>query len=177
VAGVAVLIIACPCAMGLATPTSIMVGTGRGAEMGVLFRKGDALQTLSEVRAVAFDKTGTLTEGRPELTDVVLADGWTREALLRLVASAEQASEHPIASAVVRAARAEGVALSEPGAFVSLTGEGIRAEIDGQAVLVGSAALMAREAAGAEPLRARPSSWPAPGKRRFSPRSTGRWRG
>jgi Au+-exporting ATPase len=98
--GVAVLIIACPCAMGLATPTSIMVGTGRGAEMGVLFRKGDALQACP-ARVVAFDKTGTLTEGAPRLTDLCCADGLDREEVLRLVAAVEAKSEHPIARAIV----------------------------------------------------------------------------
>ena len=102
VAGVSVLIIACPCAMGLATPTSIMVGTGRAAEMGVLFRKGDALQGLSDVGVVALDKTGTVTEGNPVLTDLVLAQGFDRTDVLRLVASVEAQSEHPIADAIVQ---------------------------------------------------------------------------
>ncbi|NHX27245.1 HAD-IC family P-type ATPase, partial [Escherichia coli] len=105
VAGVSVLIIACPCAMGLATPTSIMVGTGRAAELGVLFRKGDALQSLHEVAVVAFDKTGTLTEGKPALTSVALADGVDRDALLRQVAAVEALSEHPIARAIADAAK------------------------------------------------------------------------
>ncbi|NNK78720.1 MAG: heavy metal translocating P-type ATPase, partial [Litoreibacter sp.] len=104
VAGVAVLIIACPCAMGLATPTSIMVGTGRAAELGVLFRKGDALQSLQGVEVVALDKTGTLTEGRPELSDLKLAPGFDEPDVLRLVAAVEERSEHPIAAAIVRAA-------------------------------------------------------------------------
>jgi len=102
---VAVLIIACPCAMGLATPTSIMVGTGRAAEIGVLFRQGDALQTLKEVDVVALDKTGTLTEGRPALTDFVTAPGLSETETLRLVASVESRSEHPIAEAIVEAAK------------------------------------------------------------------------
>ena len=104
VAGVSVLIIACPCAMGLATPTSIMVGTGRAAEMGVLFRKGDALQTLANARTIAFDKTGTLTEGRPELTALVLTASVQRHEVLRLAAAIELRSEHPIAHAILRAA-------------------------------------------------------------------------
>lgn len=98
---VAVLIIACPCAMGLATPTSIMVGTGRGAELGVLFRKGEALQALQSVRVVALDKTGTLTAGKPALTGPVLAPGFDRAEVLALVASVEARSEHPIARAIV----------------------------------------------------------------------------
>ncbi len=104
---VAVLIIACPCAMGLATPTSIMVGTGRAAELGVLFRKGEALQALRSAGIVVVDKTGTVTKGRPELTDLVVADGFERREVLRLVAAVESRSEHPIAEAIVRAARGE----------------------------------------------------------------------
>ena len=105
---VAVLIIACPCAMGLATPTSIMVGTGRGAELGVLFRKGEALQALQGVRVVALDKTGTLTEGKPALTDLILAPGFDRAEVLALVAAVEARSEHPIARAIVAAAEGRG---------------------------------------------------------------------
>ena len=110
VAGVSVLIIACPCAMGLATPTSIMVGTGRAAELGVLFRKGEALQRLDEARVVAFDKTGTLTLGRPRVTRIDLADGVNRDQVLRLVAAAEGHSEHPIARAIEAAAEGAGPA-------------------------------------------------------------------
>ncbi|WP_127561381.1 heavy metal translocating P-type ATPase [Nioella ostreopsis] len=145
VAGVSVLIIACPCAMGLATPTSIMVGTGRAAEMGVLFRKGDALQELTSVDVVALDKTGTLTEGRPELTDLVLAEGFTRSKMLALVAAVEAQSEHPIADAVVRAAKTEGAARHDAKAFESITGFGVRAKVAGHDVLVGADRLMARE--------------------------------
>ena len=152
VAGVSVLIIACPCAMGLATPTSIMVGTGRAAEMGVLFRKGDALQQLSDVAVVALDKTGTVTEGRPEMTDLVLADGIDRAELLSLVASVEARSEHPIAEAVVRAARAERAELAEVAEFTSLTGYGVRARVAGREVLVGADRLMAREGVDTGPL-------------------------
>ncbi len=145
VAGVSVLIIACPCAMGLATPTSIMVGTGRAAELGVLFRKGDALQELCSVGVVALDKTGTVTEGRPELTDLVLAKGFTREDVLALVAAVEERSEHPIAEAIVRAARAEGVERQEPSDFVAMAGYGVKARVAGQDVLIGADRLMARE--------------------------------
>ena len=145
VAGVSVLIIACPCAMGLATPTSIMVGTGRAAEMGVLFRKGDALQELTSVDVVALDKTGTLTEGRPELTDLVLADGFDRPEMLALVAAVEAQSEHPIADAVVRAAKAEGAARHDVEDFESITGLGVRAKVAGHDVLVGADRLMTRE--------------------------------
>ncbi len=149
VAGVSVLIIACPCAMGLATPTSIMVGTGRAAEMGVLFRKGDALQQLTSVDIVAVDKTGTVTEGRPELTDLVLADGFERAEVLALVAAVEAQSEHPIAEAIVRAAEVEGAARHEIDGFESITGYGVRAKVAGRDVLIGADRLMARE--GLEP--------------------------
>jgi len=143
VAAVSVLIIACPCAMGLATPTSIMVGTGRGAEMGVLFRKGAALQTLHQVGIVAVDKTGTLTMGHPDLTGLELAPGFERATVLRLVGGVEQNSEHPIAQAIVNAARAEGLNLTQPDSFDTLTGRGVTAQIEGHDLLVGSVGLMA----------------------------------
>lgn len=135
---VAVLIIACPCAMGLATPTSIMVGTGRGAEMGVLFRKGEALQLLRDARVVAVDKTGTLTEGRPVLTDLEIADGFERPQVLGLVAAVESRSEHPIARAIVEAAQAEGIVLPGIEAFQSVTGMGVHATAGGCRVEVGA---------------------------------------
>ncbi|SFR03560.1 heavy metal translocating P-type ATPase [Poseidonocella sedimentorum] len=144
IAGVSVLIIACPCAMGLATPTSIMVGTGRAAELGVLFRQGDALQRLSGVHAVAFDKTGTLTEGRPTVTDVVTLEGRGRAALLASVAALEAQSEHPLAMAF--AAASEGAALPEVAEFASETGQGIRGVVGGADLRVGSRAYL--EAAG-----------------------------
>ncbi len=145
VAGVAVLIIACPCAMGLATPTSIMVGTGRAAEMGVLFRKGDALQMLQEATVVAVDKTGTLTEGRPELTDLIVAEGMIEDEVLRLVASVEVKSEHPIATAIVRAAETHGLELPKPEDFTSITGYGVSASVEGHTILIGADRLMSRE--------------------------------
>ncbi len=141
---VAVLIIACPCAMGLATPTSIMVGTGRGAELGVLFRKGEALQALQAVRVVAFDKTGTLTEGKPRLTDLVLAPGFDRATVLASVAAVEAKSEHPIARAIVAAAVEEGVTLPEVAAFESLTGFGVFAQAGGQRIEVGADRYMSK---------------------------------
>lgn len=122
---VAVLIIACPCAMGLATPTSIMVGTGRGAELGVLFRKGDALQGLQDARVVALDKTGTLTEGKPRLTDLVVVDGFDRADVLARIAAVEAKSEHPIARAIVEAAEAEELQLPVLASFESITGFGV----------------------------------------------------
>lgn len=145
VAGVSVLIIACPCAMGLATPTSIMVGTGRAAEMGVLFRKGDALQTLSSVDVVAVDKTGTVTEGRPELTDLILSKGMEQDKVLRLVASVEAHSEHPVAEAIVRKAVNQGIRLADPNDFKSVTGFGVSASVENKMVLVGADRLMIRE--------------------------------
>ncbi|WP_353473236.1 heavy metal translocating P-type ATPase [Salipiger sp. H15] len=151
VAGVSVLIVACPCAMGLATPTSIMVGTGRAAELGVLFRKGDALQRLESVRVVGFDKTGTLTEGRPELVRTAVAPGFDQGEVLRLAASAEQSSEHPIARALERAA--EG-ALVQAEAVEAIAGHGLRATVEGRSVLVGAARLMAREGIDLGPLAA-----------------------
>ncbi|AIG04204.1 TPA: copper-translocating P-type ATPase [Pseudomonas aeruginosa] len=135
---VAVLIIACPCAMGLATPTSIMVGTGRGAEMGVLFRKGEALQLLKDAKVVAVDKTGTLTEGRPVLTDLEIADGFDRNQVLAKVASVESRSEHPIARAIVESAVEGGIALPTMTDFDSVTGMGVRATVDGARVEVGA---------------------------------------
>ncbi len=141
---VAVLIIACPCAMGLATPTSIMVGTGRGAELGVLFRKGEALQALQSVKVVAFDKTGTLTEGKPRLTDLVLAQGFDRAAVLASVAAVEAKSEHPIARAIVAAAAEDGLILPEVTAFESLTGFGAFAQAGGRRVEVGADRYMAK---------------------------------
>jgi Au+-exporting ATPase len=140
--GVAVLIIACPCAMGLATPTSIMVGTGRGAETGILFRKGEALQTLAGVRIVAFDKTGTLTEGKPRLTDLDLAPGFDRDGVLARIAAVEARSEHPVARAIVEAA--QGLALPPVSQFESLTGYGVTALVDGVRVEIGADRYMIR---------------------------------
>lgn len=135
---VAVLIIACPCAMGLATPTSIMVGTGRGAEMGILFRKGEALQLLKDARVVAVDKTGTLTEGRPVMTDLELAEGFELDLVLAKVAAVESRSEHPIARAIVEAALGKEISLPALTEFDSITGMGVRATVDGERVEVGA---------------------------------------
>ncbi|WP_143413156.1 heavy metal translocating P-type ATPase, partial [Haematobacter genomosp. 1] len=136
--GVAVLIIACPCAMGLATPTSIMVGTGRGAEMGVLFRKGEALQLLRDAKVVAVDKTGTLTEGHPALTDIAVAKGFDRDDVLARMAAVEAKSEHPVARAIVDAARKEGLAIPGVSDFASDTGYGVRATVNGDRIEVGA---------------------------------------
>ncbi|MCX7784581.1 MAG: heavy metal translocating P-type ATPase, partial [Meiothermus sp.] len=150
---VAVLIIACPCAMGLATPTSLMVGTGKAAEMGVLFRSGEALQTLQEARIVAFDKTGTLTQGRPELTDFETLD-FDQAEILRLLASLEQKSEHPIAKAIVRAAQTWGLALREPLDFRAVPGLGATGQVAHQRVDVGSEHYMAQLRVDIAPFRA-----------------------
>jgi Cu+-exporting ATPase len=141
---VAVLIVACPCAMGLATPTSIMVGTGRGAEIGVLFRKGDALQQLRAARVVALDKTGTLTKGRPELTDLLVAPECDEAEVLALVAAVEAQSEHPIAEAIVTAAGQRGLALASPSAFEAVPGYGVKAIVAGRRVEVGADRFMAK---------------------------------
>ncbi|AOA58777.1 heavy metal translocating P-type ATPase [Acinetobacter larvae] len=135
---VAVLIIACPCAMGLATPTSIMVGTGRGAELGILFRQGDALQSLQQAQVVAVDKTGTLTEGKPQLTDFEVRPAFQREQLLAQVASLESKSEHPIAHAIVESAQQQGLALLPLEEFQSITGFGIQARVAGQMIYIGA---------------------------------------
>lgn len=135
---VAVLIIACPCAMGLATPTSIMVGTGRAAEMGVLFRKGEALQVLKDIKIVAFDKTGTLTKGKPELTDLIVADGFSRAECLALAASLEARSEHPIASAILTAAEAEGAEKFDVTDFAAQPGFGVSGTASNRHVVIGA---------------------------------------
>lgn len=135
---VSVLIIACPCAMGLATPTSIMVGTGRGAELGILFRKGEALQRLKETRVIALDKTGTLTEGRPVLTDFEVAPGFDRGNVLAKIASVESKSEHPIARAIVEATTADGLRLPTLTDFESVTGMGAQATVEGSMMAIGA---------------------------------------
>lgn len=141
---VAVLIIACPCAMGLATPTSIMVGTGKGAEMGILFRRGEALQTMRDAEVIAVDKTGTLTRGQPELTDFVTAEDCESDEVLRLIASAEQLSEHPIAEAIVEDAQDRGMILAEAQGFNAHPGLGISARVEGRRIEVGADRYMKR---------------------------------
>jgi Au+-exporting ATPase len=141
---VAVLIIACPCAMGLATPTSILVGTGRGAEMGVLFRRGEALQILRKARVVALDKTGTLTEGRPSLTDFATIDGFDRDVVLATIAAVEAKSEHPIAKAIVDAAETASLSLPQVSQFEAVTGLGVTSMVDGKRVDIGADRYMAK---------------------------------
>jgi Cu+-exporting ATPase len=139
---VSVLVIACPCALGLATPTALMVGSGMGAEHGILIRSGEAIQTLKDVGVVIFDKTGTITKGKPEVTDVVALNGFEERVMLRMAASAERGSEHPLGRAIVDRAAELSLALGEPRRFEALSGRGIVATIDEQRVLVGSRRLM-----------------------------------
>jgi P-type Cu+ transporter len=155
VAAVAVLIIACPCALGLATPMSIMVATGRGAQAGVLFRDAEAIETLQRVDTLLVDKTGTLTEGKPALVAVEAAPGFDEKEVLRLAASLERASEHPLAAAVVSGAEARGEVLEEAREFTSQTGRGVTGQVGARQVAVGSQALLASLGADAELLRVR----------------------
>jgi len=142
IAAVSVLIIACPCALGLATPTSLLVGTGRGAELGILIRSAEALEVAGRIDTVIFDKTGTLTRGEPQVTDIVPADGRTEDEVLRLAASVERNSEHPLGRAVVRAAHARDLRLSDVTDFRALAGIGVSARIEGQRVLAGTPHLL-----------------------------------
>jgi Cu+-exporting ATPase len=139
---VAVLIIACPCALGLATPMSIMVATGKGATLGVLFRNAEAIEIMRKVDTLVVDKTGTLTEGKPKLVSVLPASGFKEEALLRLAATLERGSEHPLAAAIVKGSEDRGVQLGDVSAFESITGKGVRGSVDGRAVSLGNPALM-----------------------------------
>ena len=149
---VAVLIIACPCALGLATPMSIMVATGRGARAGVLFRNAEAIELLGKVNTLAVDKTGTLTEGKPRLVTVVAADGFTEADILLMAAAVERASEHPLARAILDGAAAKNLTPATATSFSSVTGEGVMAEVDGQRVALGNLALIRRLGADATAL-------------------------
>lgn len=142
IAGVSVLIIACPCALGLATPMSIMVATGRGAQAGVLVRDAEALERLSEADVLVIDKTGTLTEGKPALTDCLPAEGMDKDKLLKLAASLEQGSEHPIAAAIIEAADKKGLPLKPADAFEAVVGKGLQARIEGSDAALGNRAMM-----------------------------------
>jgi Cu+-exporting ATPase len=139
---VAVLIIACPCALGLATPTSIMVGTGKGAESGVLIRGDEALETAHKLKAIVLDKTGTLTEGKPSVTDIAPLDGFKKDEILRYSASAEKGSEHPLGEAIVNRAMEKNLALISPEKFNAIAGHGIEATIEGKSLLLGNLKLM-----------------------------------
>jgi Cu+-exporting ATPase len=154
---VAVLVIACPCALGLATPTAIMVGTGKGAENGILFKNSEALERAHELKAVVLDKTGTITTGQPAVTDVVASKNGhgqlSEDDLLRLAGSAERGSEHPLGEAIVRAARERGLALAEPEAFEAMSGQGIVAHVQGREVVLGNLKLMTERAVGLNGLQ------------------------
>ncbi|GCE09668.1 heavy metal translocating P-type ATPase [Dictyobacter aurantiacus] len=153
VAAVAVLVVACPCALGLATPTAIMVGTGRGAEQGILIKGGESLERIQAVDAVLLDKTGTITRGKPELTDVVALPDVEVDVMLRLAASAEQGSEHPLATALIEGARARGITLAkQPETFVALAGRGLQATVEGHSVLVGTRTLLKEQGISSDSL-------------------------
>jgi Cu+-exporting ATPase len=139
---VAVLVIACPCALGLATPTAVMVGTGKGATLGILFRSGEALERAGALTTVVLDKTGTITRGEPVVTDVVASPGWAESEVLRLAASAERGSEHPLGQAIVAAATERGIPSEMPERFEAVAGQGIVAAVEGRTVLLGSARIL-----------------------------------
>jgi len=139
---VAVLVIACPCALGLATPTALMVGTGKGAEHGILIRSGEAIQTIKDLRVIAFDKTGTITKGKPEVTDIISVEAFTEAEVLAIAAVAEQGSEHPLGASIVAQAKRLELVLGQLQSFQAIRGKGITAVVDGREVLVGSRRLM-----------------------------------
>lgn len=163
VAAISVMIIACPCAMGLATPVSVLVGSGRAAELGLLFRRGDALQRLSAIRTIAFDKTGTLTEGHPDLTALATVPGISEEEVLATAAGAEARSEHPLARAIVRAAEARAIAPLPARRIRATAGRGLTAEVAGATVLIGNAAALSEAGIDPGPLLARSEAFAASG--------------
>jgi Cu+-exporting ATPase len=142
---VAVMIIACPCALGLATPTAVMVGTGKGAEKGILIKGGESLETAHKLDTIVFDKTGTLTKGEPEITDIVTINTYSEEEILEYSASAEKASEHPLGEAIIKRAREKKIELHDPKNFNAIEGHGIEAEVDGKKVLLGNLKLMQKK--------------------------------
>lgn len=149
-AATAVLVISCPCALGLATPTALMVGSGLGAEKGILIRSGEAIQTIKDVRMIAFDKTGTLTRGKPQVTDLAVYNGYSENDLLTYAGALEAASEHPLGAALVERAKGEGITLEAVSAFNSVTGQGVEGEVAGKKVIVGSRRLMESHGVAAE---------------------------
>ena len=165
---VAVMIIACPCALGLATPTSIMVGTGKGAEMGVLIRTGDALETAHKLTTIVLDKTGTVTKGVPSVTDIIPAEEYTEEEILGLAASAEKFSEHPLAEAILNKAKERKLTIADSAHFQAFPGQGIEAEIRGKEVFLGNAKFMKTKGVGLNGMKQNPSFSPAKGKLRCS---------
>ncbi|HEA65180.1 MAG TPA: copper-translocating P-type ATPase [Candidatus Aminicenantes bacterium] len=142
---VAVMIIACPCALGLATPTAVMVGTGKGAEKGILIKGGESLETAHKLDTIVFDKTGTLTRGEPEITDIVTQNDYSEEEILKYAASAEKVSEHPLGEAIIKRAREKKIELHDPKNFNAIEGHGIEAEVDGKKVLLGNLKLMQKQ--------------------------------
>ena len=156
-AGIAVVVIACPCALGLATPTAIMVGTGKGAENGILIKSGDALETAYKISAIVFDKTGTLTHGKPVVTDVELAEGHDATRVFTLAAALERNSEHPLAEAVVARAKADGIELPDVEGFSAVPGHGVEGTVMGMRVAFGNRKLMAREGIDISRVRGRAS--------------------
>jgi Cu+-exporting ATPase len=165
VASVAVLVVACPCALGLATPTAIMVGTGKGAEQGILIRGGESLESIQAVRALLLDKTGTITKGKLALTDVVALVNWREDDLLRLVSEVEQASEHPLAAAIVEGARVRGIVLDHmPDQFEAVAGQGLVATIEGHTVLLGTRRLLSERSIALEQIEGRLAAFEQQGK-------------
>jgi Cu+-exporting ATPase len=152
VSTVAVLVIACPCALGLATPTALMVGSGMGAENGILIRSGEAIQTLKDVKVAVFDKTGTITKGRPDVTDIIAVNGASEDTLLALAASAEKGSEHPLGRSIVKKAEKEGLKLYDPNEFKALRGRGVTATVNGKRIVVGTRLLMQEQGLDPAPL-------------------------
>jgi Cu+-exporting ATPase len=165
IASVAVLIIACPCALGLATPMSIMVGVGRGAHLGILIRDAESLERLEKIDTIAIDKTGTLTEGKPQLTQIAVAPGFSEEDVLRVAASVESGSEHPLAAAILAGAKKRSLELKPVQKFESITGQGVRGIVDGRAVTVGKAELA--DGAVAETLATQATAWRKEGQTVF----------
>ncbi len=165
VAGISVLVVACPCALGLATPTAILVGTGKGAEQGILIKGGESLERLQAIRAVLLDKTGTITKGQPELTDVLVVPGMQESDLLRLVAQAEQGSEHPLASAIIAGARAHGLPLgSTPSDVTAFPGRGLEASVEDHTLLIGTRRLFEERSLAYDSLRERMEGLEGQGK-------------
>jgi Cu+-exporting ATPase len=161
---VTTLIIACPCALGLATPTALMVGVGKGAENGILIRSGDALETAQKLNAVILDKTGTITKGMPSLTDVLVAEGSEADYVLRMAASVEKGSEHPLGEAIVAGARDRGLALAEPERFEAIPGHGVEAAVEGRRVALGNLKLMRERGINVGELASRASDMADQGK-------------
>jgi Cu+-exporting ATPase len=161
---IAVLVIACPCALGLATPTAIMVGTGKGAEYGVLIKGGEALETTHKINTIVFDKTGTITEGRPEVTDILTTDIIEEASLLQLAASAEKGSEHPLGEAIVKAAEKKGLEIMKLDSFNAIPGHGIEVVVDGKQLLLGNKKLMTDRGVLLEQLEAQADKLASEGK-------------